>query len=65
MKVQLRKDKVINSSVWLIGSVVDLPDEEAQKLIDCNEAIAEELSEQPAAVSEEQPIAPKAKKKAK
>lgn len=38
MKVILIKDKVISGSVWLAGSEVDLPAEEAKALIDAEEA---------------------------
>lgn len=38
MKVKLKKNKNINKSIYLRNSIVDLPDEEAKKLIAAQEA---------------------------
>jgi hypothetical protein len=38
MNVTLTKDNIIHGSFWPIGSVVDVSDEEAHKLIEWKEA---------------------------
>lgn len=43
MKVKLKVGKVINGGVWAAGSIVEVPEADAQKLIVADDAEAVEL----------------------
>lgn len=43
MRVKLKVGKVINGGVWVAGSVVEVPEADAQKLIAADEAEAVEV----------------------
>jgi hypothetical protein len=57
MNIVLLKDTVINGSIWPLGSIMDLPDDQARSLVQRNDAMVQNDEAEPA---EEKP-APKKK----